>query len=54
MSVPREAPQKGSFSVRNSSPHIEKGGSYKNWPRGYKTFFMLNSAEHGFFPVHKC
>ena len=20
------------------------------WPRGYKTFFMLNSTEHEFFP----
>ena len=20
-----------------------------NWPRGYKTFFMLNSTEHEFF-----
>ena len=25
-----------------------------NWPRGYKTFFMLNSTEHEFFPAHKC
>ena len=24
------------------------------WPRGYKTFFMLNSTEHEFFPAHKC
>ena len=24
------------------------------WPRGYKTFFMLNSAEHEIFPAHKC
>ena len=23
-------------------------------PRGYKTFFMLNSTEHEFFPAHKC
>ena len=23
------------------------------WPRGYKKFLMLNSAEHGIFP-HKC
>ena len=23
-------------------------------PRGYKTFFMLNSAEHEIYPVHKC
>ena len=23
-------------------------------PRGYKTFFMLNSTEHGIFPAHKC
>ena len=24
------------------------------WPRLYKTFFMLNSAEHENFPAHKC
>ena len=23
-------------------------------PRGYKTFFMLNSIEHEIFPAHKC
>ena len=23
-------------------------------PRGYKTFFMLNSTEHENFPAHKC
>ena len=23
-------------------------------PRGYKTFFMLNSTEHELFPAHKC
>ena len=26
----------------------------KTWPRGYKTFFMLNSAEHENYPAHKC
>ena len=24
------------------------------WLRGYKTFFMLNSAEHEIYPAHKC
>ena len=24
------------------------------WPRGYKTFFMLNSIQHENFPAHKC
>ena len=24
-----------------------------NWPRGYKTFSMLNSAEHKLYPAHK-
>ena len=24
------------------------------WARGYKTLFMLNSAEHETFPAHKC
>ena len=23
-------------------------------PQGYKTFFMLNSAEHEIYPSHKC
>ena len=27
---------------------------YCTWPRGYKTFFMLNSTEHEFFPALKC
>ena len=26
----------------------------KTWPRGYKTFFMLNSDAHGIYPAHKC
>ena len=25
-----------------------------NRPRGYKTFFVLNSTEHKIFPTHKC
>ena len=25
----------------------------KTWPRGYKTFFMLNSVEHGIVNSHK-
>ena len=24
------------------------------WSRGYKTLFMLNSAEHEIYPAHKC
>ena len=27
---------------------------FRSWPRGYKTFFMLNSAEHEIYPDHKC
>ena len=27
--------------------------SLKTWPRGYKTFFMFNSAEHEFFSANK-
>ena len=23
------------------------------WPRGYKTVFILNSAEHDIYPAHK-
>ena len=25
-----------------------------HWQRGYKTFFMLNSAEHEILNTHKC
>ena len=24
------------------------------WPQGYKTFLLLNSAEHEIVPAHKC
>ena len=26
----------------------------ENWPRGYKTFFMLSSTETKIYPAHKC
>ena len=26
----------------------------KHWPRGYKTFFKLSSAEHEISTAHKC
>ena len=28
--------------------------NFSVWPRGYKTFSMLNSAEHETYPAHKC
>ena len=28
-------------------------GCKKNWPRGYKTFFMLNTIEHEIFHANK-
>ena len=31
-----------------------RDGRMASWPRGYKTFFMLNSTEHDFFHAHKC
>ena len=30
------------------------GQGSNSWPRGYKTFFVLNSAEHEIYPAHKC
>ena len=34
---------------------IEKSMCHKQiGPRGYKTFFMLNLAEHKINPAHKC
>ena len=43
-------------------PKIGKDGTNKRWtplnmyagPRGYTTFFILNSAEHEIYPAHKC
>ena len=29
------------------------GEMYKSWPRGYKTFFVLNSVEHEILNAHK-
>ena len=26
----------------------------REWPRADKTFFILNSAEYGIYPAHKC
>ena len=41
--------------------HLSEYKKYKQlalisrpWPRGYKTFFMLNSVEHEICPAHKC
>ena len=31
-----------------------KPASAEFWPRGYKTYFMLNSTENETFPAHKC
>ena len=32
----------------------EKACKAMTRPRGYKTFSMLNSAEHEIYPAHKC
>ena len=31
----------------------QNNGSMAIWPRGYKLFFMLNSAEHEIFSANK-
>ena len=36
------------------NPTAKSNIFWKSWSRGYKTFFMLNSAEHEIFPAHKC
>ena len=28
--------------------------AFEYWLRGYKTFFILNSAEQEIYPAHKC
>ena len=33
--------------------YFQGSGPYEPWPRGYKTFFMLNSTEHKISTVHK-
>ena len=38
--------------VERLEKNLEKDEK-ENKPRGYKTFFMLNSTEHEFFPAHK-
>ena len=30
-----------------------EGHELESWPRGYKTFFMLNSTEHDILNAHK-
>ena len=32
---------------------VQKGCKFKSRPRGYKTFFMLNSTEHEILNAHK-
>ena len=33
---------------------IDGDGTGMFRPQGYKTFFILNSAEHEIYPAHKC
>ena len=45
------------YHLCSSMQHIYCHGSVEShnpWPRGYKTFFMLNSAELEIYPDHKC
>ena len=51
------------FSKSDYKSHLDRsatnkelhylGRRYKNWPRGYKTFFVLNSFEHEILNAHK-
>ena len=36
-----------------AKPEITEAVCGKSWPRGYKTFFILNSVEHEIYPDHK-
>ena len=36
-----------------SSVNVPKYYRYENWPRGYKTFFVLNSVEPGILNAHE-
>ena len=37
----------------SSELNMENVYKLSAWPRGYKTFFKLNSAEHEIFPANK-
>ena len=57
--LPSHMPQgQGYSSVPPNVQDQQYQGSFnmqgKIRPRGYKTFFMLNSVEHEIFPAHKC
>ena len=41
------------FTVCKQNHWILKNVSMESRPRGYKTFFMLNSAEHEIFSANK-
>ena len=41
------------FRLESDGTLIYFKGIQDNWPRGYKTFCMLNSAEHEILNVHK-
>ena len=45
-----EAPYQRSYDKTN----IEAYALMKTLARGYKTLFMLNSAEHEIYPAHNC
>ena len=41
-------------SIKNSAdPNLTTQRCKVTWPRGYKTFFMLNSTEHEIFHTNK-
>ena len=40
--------------IDTAASNREAVNNFEIWPRGYKTFFMLNSVEHKIFPAHKC
>ena len=42
------------FGKLRVTKHVTFYISLINWPRGYKTFFMLYSAEHEIAPAPKC
>ena len=61
------AAKEESFTLGRTSTHClltQRGGGVvselgfddppKTWPRGYKTYFMLNSSEHEIFPAQRC
>ena len=51
-SLTKQLKNNGKLCTLLSEGELE--GMTLSWPRGYKTFYMLNSAEHEIYHAHEC